>query len=84
MSEMYYMIFDSSEVGSIDFEQVLETSADTLRLSIDGSLTFVKWVGIDIPTCVQNLTNKNGPYTYSQMMDILSTDVWFTSPDMNQ
>ena len=38
-----FMIFSTSETGSIDFNEVLETSAETLRLSVDGSKTFVKW-----------------------------------------
>ena len=38
-----YVIFNTSETGSIDFSQVMETSVNTLRLNISGSQTFVKW-----------------------------------------
>lgn len=38
-----YIIFNISEIDKIDFGQVLETSAETLRKSVDGSKTFVKW-----------------------------------------
>jgi hypothetical protein len=70
-----YMILSTSETGSVDFSQVLETSSQTLRLSVDESLTFVKWEG-DIPSSVDSLSSKQGPYTHSEILSILSTDVW--------
>ena len=70
-----FMIFSTSETGSIDFTEVLETSAETLRLSVDGSKSFVKWDG-DIPTSVDNLTTKEGPYTHQQILTILTGSEW--------
>ena len=70
-----FMIFSTSETGSIDFNEVLETSAETLRLSVDGSKSFVKWDG-DIPTSVDNLTTKEGPYTHQQILTILTGSEW--------
>ena len=70
-----FMIFNVSELNDIDFNQVLETSSDTVRKSVDGTKTFVKWEGT-IPTCVSNLTTKEGPYTYSEILNILSTSNW--------
>ena len=37
----HYVIFDTTETGSIDFTEVKETSIHTLRLSVSGSQTFV-------------------------------------------
>jgi hypothetical protein len=70
-----YMILSTSETGSIDFNRVLETSSETLRLSVDGTKTFVKWEG-DIHSSVNSLTTKEGPYTHSEILEILSTDFW--------
>ena len=70
-----FMIFSTSETGSIDFSEVLETSAETLRLSVDGSKSFVKWDG-DIPTSVSSLTTKEGPYTHQQILTILTGSEW--------
>ena len=70
-----FMIFDTSETGSIDFNDVAETSVDTLRLNLSGSRTFVKWDG-DIPTSVSSLTTKEGPYTYTEIMTILTGSEW--------
>ena len=73
-----FMIFNVSELNDIDFNQVLETSADTIRKSVNQSKTFVKWEG-NIPTCVNNLTTKEGPYTYNEILVILATSEWMDS-----
>jgi hypothetical protein len=70
------MIFATSETGSIDYNQVLETSAQTLRLSVNGLKTFVKWEGETIPTSINELTTKEGPYTYEEIITILATLEW--------
>jgi len=70
-----FMIFNVSELDTIDFTQVLETSKDTVRKSIDETKTFVKWDG-DIPSSVSSLTTKEGPYTYEEILSILSTPEW--------
>lgn len=38
-----WLVIPTSITGSIDFNQVLESSVETLRLSIDGTQTFVKY-----------------------------------------
>ena len=59
MSHLYdnrhYVIFDCTELSTIDFSQVYETSEDTMRKSVDESQAFVKYdytistTGIDDP-----------------------------------
>jgi hypothetical protein len=73
-----FMIFNVSELDQIDFTQVLETDIDTVRKSVDETKTFVKWDNI-MPECVSNLTTKEGPYTYDEMLAILATPEW-TNP----
>jgi hypothetical protein len=75
-----FMIFNVSELPQIDFTQVLETSIDTVRKSIDQTKTFVKWDGTIIPSSVDSLTTKEGPYTYEEMLTILATPEW-TDPN---
>lgn len=70
------MIFNISELPLIDFTQVLETSTETVRKSVDQSKTFVKWDGEEIPSSVNALTTKEGPYTYQEIIDILQTEEW--------
>ena len=75
-SNRQFMIFDVSELNIIDFSQVLETSIDTVRKSIDETKTFVKWDGDTIPSSVEMLTTKEGPYTYDEIITILSDETW--------
>ncbi len=76
-----FMIFNVSELNNIDFSQVLETSSETVRKSVDNTKTFVKWDGETIPSSVEVLTTKEGPYTYTEILDILSGPEW--TPVMN-
>jgi hypothetical protein len=75
-----FMIFNVSELELIDFTQVCETSSETLRFSIDKNKTFVKWDTEGIPSSVETLTTKDGPYTYEEILIILSTPEW-TNPN---
>lgn len=73
-----FAIFSLTEIEKIDFSQVLETSADTLRLSTDSTKSFIKWDG-EPPPFVETLETLEGPYTYTEILDILSTPEW-TAP----
>ena len=66
-----YVIIDASEVGTVDFSQVNETSADTLRYSLDDSQTFVKFDG-DTPSFLNGKTS----YTHSEIRTILAGEDW--------
>jgi len=70
-----YVIIDASEVSSVDFNQVLETSADTLRYNLAGTQTFVKYEG-DTPSFLVGKTALDR----SEMMTILANEEW-TSDD---
>ena len=75
-----FMIFAVTELPQIDFTQVLETSMDTVRRSVDLSKTFVKWDSESVPSSVDTLTTKEGPYTYEEILAILSGPEW-TDPN---
>lgn len=72
-----YVIIDASEVSSVDFDQVLETSAETLRYNVAGTKTFVKFEG-DTPSFLEGKTAN----THSEMLEILAGEEW-TDPDAN-
>ena len=71
-----YIIFDVTELSTIDFDQVLETSTNTIIYNVDDTQTIVKYTG-DMPSSVQALTTKEGPYTYSEIQNILTGSAWF-------
>jgi hypothetical protein len=79
--ERNYCIFSTSELDKIDFNQVCETSADTVRRSVDGTKTFVKWDG-EIPSCVSLLETASPHYTHAEIIEILSTEEWTSPEDM--
>ena len=66
-----YVIINASEVGSVDFSQVNETSANTLRYSVDNSQTFVKFDG-DTPSFLDGKTQ----YNHSQILTVLAGEDW--------
>lgn len=74
-----FIIFSVSELHKVDFTKVLETSAETVRKSVDGTKTFVKWDSEIAPDFVSLLETKQGPYSYEEIIEILSTDEW-TAP----
>lgn len=71
-----FMILDVADLGLVDFSQVLETSADTVRRSVDGTRTFVKWDGDAVPPSVDAVPSKQGPLTYEEMIEVLATEEW--------
>ena len=66
-----YVIISNSDVSSVNFDQVLETSAQTLRFSLDGSATFVKFEG-DTPSFLAGKTQ----HSHSEMLTILAGSEW--------
>jgi hypothetical protein len=71
-----FVIFSVTELDQINFSEVLETSAETVRKSVDGTKTFVKWDAETPPPSVQALTTIQGFYTYEEILDILSGEEW--------
>ena len=47
--EKKYVIINKEMIGAVDFKLVIETSASTLRYSLDGSKTIIKFIG-EIPS----------------------------------
>ena len=73
-----YLIFNMSQIDIINFSSVLETSVDTIRKSVDETLTFVKWEG-STPSFVSSLSTTQGPYTHTEILSVLSTETWTQS-----
>lgn len=72
-----YCILNSSELDSVDFSQVLQTSADTLGYSADGSKFLVKFEG-DTPSFLIGKPQ----FTQAQILEELSGPEW-ADPDAN-
>ena len=70
-----YVIIQASEINKIDFTEVLETSAETCRYSVDGSKTFVKYEG-EQPVSVAAVASKSVEYSHNEILEILNGEEW--------
>jgi hypothetical protein len=70
-----FVIFFTEEKSKINYDEVYETSSDTLRLSVDGLKTFVEY-DLPMPQSVQQLETKTEPLTIEQLLLILDTNEW--------
>jgi len=73
-----YVIITNIDVDSVDFSQVEETSAETLRWNNDKTKTFVKYTG-DKPSFLHGKTE----YTIDELLAILDVvdGEWWTDQD---
>lgn len=74
-----YVIINDSDVASVNFDQVCETSPSTLRWSVNedgsqGDQTFVKFEG-ETPSFLEGKTQ----YNHSEILTILAGSDW-TAP----
>ena len=77
--DRHYVIFDLTEVDTIDFSEVMETSADTLRKNLANTQSFVKYES-DMPASVAALTTRSQEYTHEEILTLLAGTDW-TDPD---
>jgi hypothetical protein len=74
---MNYVIINSSEISSVDFDQVLNTNADMIRRSLDGSQALLKYEG----TQPFDLLGKT-EYSSEEIKTILSGPEWHDPSDI--
>jgi hypothetical protein len=72
-----YVIINTSEVSGVDFNKVIEQTADDIRYSVDGNKAIVKFEG-DTPSFLIGETQ----YTWSEIMDIFNTSEWTTPEEV--
>ena len=76
-----WVVIPTSSTGSINFTDVLETSVNTLRLSVDGSETFVKYDGAQ-PASVAGLAGASSEYDHTEILNLLTGSAWTPSGSM--
>ena len=69
-----YIIFDMSEVDNVNFNNVLQTSKESLRIS-QTNKSILKYEGV-MPSSVQNLTTKSREFTYDEILVELNNPEW--------
>ena len=71
-----YVIINTSDVSSIEFNKVIERSEETLRYNNAGDKTFVKFEG-DTTGFLSGKTQ----YTYSEILAELNKSEWVNTDD---
>ena len=71
-----YVIIEASDVSGVDFSQVLETSADTLRYNNDNSKTFVKYEGSQ-----PSFLNGKTTYTHDEIKVEMAKSEWYVEAE---
>ena len=75
MNNRTYVIINTTDVASIDFNQVIESSENTLRQNLAGTKTFVKFEGK-----TPDFLKGKPKHSHSEILEILSTDEWSAPP----
>ena len=77
MNNKTYAIINLSDIGLIDFGQVAQSSASTVRKSLDDTQFVIKWQEGYEPTFIADgAVIPVGIYTHSECLQIMATDKW--------
>ena len=72
-----YAIINLTDIGLIDFGQVAQSSASTVRKSLDNTQFVIKWQEGYEPTFVADGTViPVGIYTHSECLELMATEKW--------
>ena len=77
MNKKTYAIIKLAEIGLIDFGQVAQSSASTVRKSLDNSQFVIKWQDGYEPTFISD--GKVTPLqvlSHAECLELMSTDKW--------
>ncbi len=69
---MIYVIIEASEVDSVDFSQVVENNANSIRYKADDSQAIVKFDSDTTPSFLDGKTQ----YSHSEILAIVNTAEW--------
>jgi hypothetical protein len=71
----HYAIININDLDNVDFTQIGETSADTIRRSLDGFKFVLKWV--QEPTFIKDGTiTPLQVLTHQECLELMNTSEW--------
>jgi hypothetical protein len=77
MNNKTYAIINLTDIGLIDFSQVAQSSASTVRKSLDDTQFVIKWQEGYEPTFISDgAVIPVGIYTHSECLEIMATEKW--------
>jgi len=79
-SNRTYAFANTSDIGSVDFVQVMETSANTVRKSVDESQFILKWYTANEPSFITNgSVTLAWSGTHAECLNRLTSSFWTTT-----
>ena len=76
-----FVIINSDQVSSVNFNEVMENNANTLRYNLDGTQTYVKFTG-DVPSFVTSET----VYSEDEFKEVVNNydNGWEVDPELEE
>jgi hypothetical protein len=72
-----YAVINLTDISLIDFSQVAQSSASTIRKSIDDTQFVIKWQDGYTPTFIMdNTVVPVGTYDHHAILELMATDKW--------
>ena len=72
-----YAVINLSDIGLIDFSQIVQTSASTVRKSLDNTQFVIKWEEGYVPTFITDSTViPLGTYDHHAILELMATPEW--------
>ena len=86
MNDKIYIIVDSEYIEYVNFTEVLQTSPDTVRYSLNKKKFLLKYIGEQPDFIFQITKNAIGlqEYNHSEIIEILEGDEWVTNDLINR
>ena len=77
-SDRTYSTVLTSGIGSVDFSQVMETSADTVRKSVDDTEFVLKWKTANLPSFISPSGSMVPTWSgsHADCLTLLATEAW--------
>ena len=73
---MEYLIIKVDELSKVNFNEVFQKNTETVNISEDGVYTVIKW-DEDIPTFIDSLNFKIGPFDNSKIIQEMLKLNWY-------
>ena len=72
-----YATINLSDIGLIDFSQIVQTSASTVRKSLDNTEFVIKWEEGYVPTFITDASViPLGTYDHHAILELMATPEW--------
>ncbi|MDH3323725.1 MAG: hypothetical protein OEM04_12085 [Flavobacteriaceae bacterium] len=72
-----YAVINLSDISLIDFTQIAQSSASTIRKSLDNTQFVIKWENGYTPTFITDASViPVGTYDHHAILELMATDKW--------